>query len=611
VGVALRPVSRERPGEPSTFRVVFYTDSPVIGGGERFGRDLLAKLHPPFEPIVVGVRPDVVTHVASGRPGMEKRVLPPVTGRGDLTSLFEHGRVLRELGPDVVHVNQHLWSGQYGVLASTLAGLPSVCVVHGAMPPASTSQRYLTIATAHLARHFVGVSHFVAARIRAELRVGGRRVSTIYNGIPSVEPEAASSDARVLPGTVLGVGRLAREKGFDLLIEAMQDLPGRRLLLVGDGPERASLEALASSLGLGERVRFAGWVPEPWASRFRPDILVVPSRFEAMPLVVLEAMRAGVPVVATRVGGTPEVVVDNVTGLLAERESPTSLAVAITSLLEDRQRREEMARAAKVRLGERFKDSTMVASYEALYARAAGRPSAQSASSEAALFGPAVAERNQRLRGLAQVLPPEARERVKGAARTAGRMLALSSRTTSARRRSRAGAHTEPSEFALRHLDAVRGRVLVLGDPKLGEVARAAGQGIEECVVWDLDPRNLEASLLADPLEEGSLGASEYDCELVVGRAWQRSDCRVAIANLWRALRPGGSLLLAVPAARTGRDGLTEAELSVLVEGCSPVARVEIASAGAGRSTDDGATASGEPEEWLVALVERATEEAA
>lgn len=365
-------MTRARSGERSTRRVVLYTDSWVIGGGEHFARDLLAKVSPSVEPLVVGVRPDVVALIASGRPGVETRVLPRVRGRGDLASMFEHARTLRQLDPDVVHVNQNLWSGQYGVIASALAGLPSMCVVHGVMPPASARQRYLTIATAHLPRHFVGVSHSVAACIRAELRVTGGRVSTIYNGIPSEEPEAAISGARMLSGTILGVGRLSREKGFDLLVEAMTYLPGRRLLLAGDGPERASLEALVSRLGINDRVEFAGWVSEPWASRFRPDLLVVPSRFEAMGLVILEAMRAGVPVVAARVGGIPEVVVDNVTGLLAEPESPRSLAVAIESLLEDSQRREEMARAAKRRLTERFSDSTMVASYEDLYATIAG-----------------------------------------------------------------------------------------------------------------------------------------------------------------------------------------------------------------------------------------------
>jgi|GEM_PF-374698 glycosyltransferase involved in cell wall biosynthesis len=601
-------MSRARSDERSTLRVVLYTDSPVIGGGENFARDLLAKLHPPFEPVVAGPRADVIAHIASGHPGMETRVLPPVRGRSSFVSLREHARVLRQLDPDVVHVNQHLWSGQYGVLASALAGLPSVCVVHGAMPPASSSQRYLTIATARLARHFVGVSHFITAQILAEMHLDGRRVSTIYNGIPSEEPEA-SRRAQTQPGTILGVGRLAREKGFDLLVEAMPHLPGRRLVLAGDGPERASLEALAKRLGVEARVDFAGWVSEPWANRFRPDLMAVPSRFEAMPLVVLEAMRAGVPVVATRVGGTPELVVDNVTGLLVEPESPMSLAESIEGLLVNPQRREEMALAAKSRLSERFSDSTMIASYEALYAAISGHTTPQSASGAGALFGPAQAQRNERLRGFAQIMPPETRQRVKKVALTGKKAFKIRSLTTSSPLRPLAAGPT--SEFVLQHLDAVRGSVLVLGEPKLGEVARASSQRIDKCVVCDLDPRNLQASLLADPLEEGSLGSGEYDCELVVGAAWQRSDCRLVIANLWQALRPGGSLLFVVPAAGTDRDGFTEAELRVLVEACSPTARAEIVSMKGDLADGHQAIASREPEQWLAGIVERAGEETA
>jgi hypothetical protein len=301
-------------------------------------------------------------------------------------------------------------------------------------------------------------------------------------------------------------------------------------------------------------------------------------------------------------------VVDNVTGLLVEPESPRSLAVAIESLLEDSQRREEMARAAKRRLTERFSDSTMVASYEDLYATIAGHPSAPSAPVAAALFGPAVAERNERLRALARILPPETRERFKKAARKANKVVKMTFLATSSLLRPR-GGHTQPSEFVLRHLDAVRGCVLVLGDRKLGEITRAFSQEFDECVVCDLDPRNLEASLLADPLEKGSLGKSEYDCELVVGAAWQRSEYPLAIANLWRALRPGGSLLLAIPTASGGRDRFTEAELRMLVESCSPLARAEIVSIGTCRPTDHDVTASGKPQEWLAAFAERATEE--
>ncbi len=613
-------------------RVVLYTDSPVIGGGENIARQLMASLGSRFEPVVVGTRRDVVYHIASGRPGMEARVLPPVRGRGDLFSLYEHVKALRELHPDVVHVNQHLWSGQYGVLASFLAGAPCLCAVHGVLPASSTSQRCLTIGTARLARHFVGVSHSVSAAIREELRPPGRRVTTIYNGIPLETPHAVESEVAAMPGTILGVGRLAREKGFDLLVEAMTSLPGHRLLLVGDGPERARLEALASSLGVEDRVEFAGWVSEPWVSRFRPDALAVPSRFEAMSLVVLEAMRAGVPLVATRVGGIPELVVDQVTGVLVDPESPLGLAKALGELLDDPRRRDEMAVAGSQRLVEHFGDEKMVASYEALYAQlarrrraptprrlgrrarrdghtcgvgASGAPRSAGTTAATALdhresgpFGPTPTGRGDWLRGFVQVLPPEVRARLRDNGRAGARMVkGVSKALASPLARRRSDDDSASRQVVSRNAGALRGRVLVLGGPKLCELVRASSRAIEECVVWDLEPRNLQASLMVELGEDGALGTGEYDCEVAVATSWQPGANEVAIANLWLALRPGGSLLLAVPARRADQThALTEDGLRRALGSRSLVARVETGMVGGNGK-------------WLIARVERAGEE--
>ena len=350
---------------PRPIRVVLYTDSPVIGGGENFARDLLSTLRPPFEPAVIGVEPKVVRHIAGGRAAMVARTLPPVRGRRDLASIYEHGRVIRDLQADVVHLNQHLWSGQYGLLASALAGVPRVCVVHGAFPSSSLSQRYLSICVARMANRFVGVSDFVAAKIREELHVPASRIRTIYNGVSPASPGGEPSPSP--PGLILGIGRLAPEKGFDLLIEALAGMPGCRLVLAGDGPARAGLEQLVRARGLDDRVEFAGWVEGPWTDRWRPRLVAVPSRFEAMPLVILEAMQAGIPVVATRVGGVPEVVMEGRTGLLVDPDDPAALAAALRELLDDPRRCEEMGTEAKRRLRDHFTADRMLSSYEALY----------------------------------------------------------------------------------------------------------------------------------------------------------------------------------------------------------------------------------------------------
>lgn len=361
---------------PARLRVVFYTDSPVVGGAENVARSLVASLGSDVEPVVAGVEPAVVAHIAAEREGTTTRVLDRVTGRGDLRTIAAHAAALSELGADVVHVDRHLWSGQYGVLAASRAGVPALCVVHGVLPASSVSQRVLTVATARLARRYVGVSDYVSRQVRRQLRLPKTRVTTVYNGIAPV-PGAGSGPspggvARE-PVSVLCVGRLEPEKGVDVLVRAMAAVPGADAVVVGDGSDRAPLEALASELGVAQRVRFDGWC-DGWTTRYQPKVVVVPSRFEALSVVALEAMRGGHPVIATRVGGIPEVVVDSVTGLLVRAEDPASLAGAIGSLLPDVRRREAMGSAGRARVAERFGLGAMVAAYEALYTRVA-RPS--------------------------------------------------------------------------------------------------------------------------------------------------------------------------------------------------------------------------------------------
>jgi glycosyltransferase involved in cell wall biosynthesis len=144
-----------------------------------------------------------------------------------------------------------------------------------------------------------------------------------------------------LAGTVIvgAAGRLATPKGFDVLLRAMRLLVDRapearlQLWLAGDGQERAALESLATSLGLADRVRFLGHCGQAAMARFWAaiDLFVLPSRWEGLPFVVLEAMAHAKPVVATTVDGVPEAVVEGATGLLVPIDGVEPLAAAIAS----------------------------------------------------------------------------------------------------------------------------------------------------------------------------------------------------------------------------------------------------------------------------------------
>jgi len=162
-------------------------------------------------------------------------------------------------------------------------------------------------------------------------------------------------------GFLLVVGRLRIRKGVDVLLAAMPELrrrvPAARLLIAGDGEHRAALERAAAALGLGEAVSFLGRAGAPRVRRLLRGAaaLVVPSIYEGMPLVVLEAMAASLPVVASRVAGIPEVVEDGKTGWLVPPEDPASLAAALAAALADPAEARRRGEAGRRRLDERFR----------------------------------------------------------------------------------------------------------------------------------------------------------------------------------------------------------------------------------------------------------------
>jgi glycosyltransferase involved in cell wall biosynthesis len=172
--------------------------------------------------------------------------------------------------------------------------------------------------------------------------------------------------------TIGFVGRLAEEKGVDLLLRAMRDLPGAAAVLVGDGPDRAALERLAGELGLRDRVVFIGWSDD--VRRLLPtfDVLVQPSRREGFGISIVEAMLAEVPVVATDAGGMAEVVADGVTGFTVAAENAPAIGAAVGTLLADPERRRSMgARGREIAL-QHFSAETMAASFARLYGRILG-----------------------------------------------------------------------------------------------------------------------------------------------------------------------------------------------------------------------------------------------
>ena len=174
----------------------------------------------------------------------------------------------------------------------------------------------------------------------------------------------------------LGLG--ARD-GADVLVDAAPAIlarePRARFLVVGEGAERRALERRCRELGLEDVVRWAGYRTDVRELLPACDVFVLPTREDAFPTAVLEAMAAGLPVVASRVGGIPEMVEGSVTGVLVPTGSPARLAEAVAGLLSDRRRAHGLGVAGRRRAREAFSTDAWLARLEGVYGRALGRAS--------------------------------------------------------------------------------------------------------------------------------------------------------------------------------------------------------------------------------------------
>lgn len=276
---------------------------------------------------------------------------------------------------DVLHCHGAYPAGYVGAAFKRLTGTPLLIRPHGAdiLPGewidrdprlAARMRRSLMAAAAVVAQ-----GESLAERLR-EMGVPAERLRIIHNGVRLHDSGACELPAEP---SILAMGSLSPKKGFDTLLRAFslvrQRLPEARLTIAGDGPEGPRLHEVAGRLGIADAVAFPGLVTgEAKTALFsRARAFVSSSRREPFANVILEAMAAGRPIVATRVGGNVEMVDDEVSGLLVEPEDPDGLAKAILRLLGDRERATVMGRAARRRVEVLFSWDGMVDTYEALY----------------------------------------------------------------------------------------------------------------------------------------------------------------------------------------------------------------------------------------------------
>jgi glycosyltransferase involved in cell wall biosynthesis len=329
-------------------------------------------------------------HDLAAEKGVEPVILPEL-GREvrpyrDCTALVKLVRLLRRLRPDIVHTHTAK-AGALGRIAAKLAGIPVIVhtfhghVLHGYFSR-GTTRFFLTIerCLAAISTKVLTVSDgqcrdLLRLRIGRPETVGVMPLGLELDGFLGSDLRRGELrrqlDVNAEAPLVGIIGRLAPIKDHATFLEAASDLhksrPDVRFLIVGDGELRSRLEQQAHALGLDGCAHFLGWQRELEPIYADLDLVVLSSLNEGTPVSLIEAMAAGLPVVATKVGGVPDLVADGKTGLLVPPKDPMAMSQAMETLLADPERRRQMGRLGRDAVYPLYSDTALMDRMHRLY----------------------------------------------------------------------------------------------------------------------------------------------------------------------------------------------------------------------------------------------------
>ncbi len=292
--------------------------------------------------------------------------------------------LVKTLGIDIVHAHE-VKSDVIAYLAARLHRVPIVTTLHGWIGNGA-KQRVFTALDKRIVRRF-DRAIVVSRQIEEDLLAAGvpsDRLRLLHNAIV-VERYRRTGQKGVLaeivgravaPPVLVSIGRLSFEKGHADLVDALGIVAARNhrvsLVLAGDGPERSNLVERIRALGLQDSIHLTGYLDRPQRILEEADLMVLPSHTEGLPNAALEALAMEVPVLATRVGGTPEVIADSVTGRLVPSKTPVALADAIIEFLANRGPWKSMACRGQQLVETQFNFAARTRRLEAIYAELAG-----------------------------------------------------------------------------------------------------------------------------------------------------------------------------------------------------------------------------------------------
>lgn len=315
--------------------------------------------------------------------GAEVTILPdlvhPISPGKDMGALFSISRYIKEIEPDLVHAHSSK-AGLLGRLAAKLRGVPSVFTAHGWAFTDGVSKKQKAIAiplerfAGKLASKIITVSEYDKRLAMKYKVVPEEKIKAVWNGVPDTEWRSNNVDGA--PRLVM-VARFSEQKDHATLLSALGGMKDWEwtLDLIGGGPGLDEVRAMSRELGIGHRVNFLGALEPDQVEKLlsNSSIFVLSSRWEGLPLVIIEAMRAELPVVATDVGGVSEAVIDGETGYLIAPGDAGGLRSRLKKLMDSQDLRRKMGKAGRARYEKYFTVERMLREtakvYEGVFAQ--------------------------------------------------------------------------------------------------------------------------------------------------------------------------------------------------------------------------------------------------
>jgi glycosyltransferase involved in cell wall biosynthesis len=347
-------------------RVVVYTDSAGIGGAEISLGHLVETASENIALTVVGVSPLVVNAIADRHPQSSRIILSD--------NFLAHFLTFNRLHPDIIHINLCTpWACSTALSAALL--LPYARVIRVDQLPLRTTDAIALWRTRFLSLRVdahVAVGETSSRKMEDFYALGRHSVISIPNGVPDLgEPKPSPQREPMIVGSI---GRLDAMKAHDILLKAIAQVDSTKVVILGEGDQRNSLEQLAAELGISDRVTLSGWVENPRAYLPQFDVVALPSRSEGFPLAMVEAMLSAIPVIATRVGSMPEAIIDHETGMLIEKNDVNGLANSLRRLRDNPLLRIQLGQQARKKAISHFTVEAMTASYERLWDKLLNQP---------------------------------------------------------------------------------------------------------------------------------------------------------------------------------------------------------------------------------------------